>query len=124
MDAAAGSAEAPDASWLDSMPEQYDRGLGPTLFRPFADHLAPIVAALQPKQVIELAAGTGIATAALVDALLHAEIAATYLNQPMVSWARQRVPGATWQQADAQHLDYAAASFDVVVCQFGAMFFP
>ncbi|HKW85154.1 MAG TPA: methyltransferase domain-containing protein, partial [Burkholderiaceae bacterium] len=29
-----------------------------------------------------------------------------------------------WQQADAMHLPFDAASFDVVVCQFGAMFFP
>jgi SAM-dependent methyltransferase len=29
-----------------------------------------------------------------------------------------------WQQADAMQLPFDAASFDVVVCQFGAMFFP
>jgi SAM-dependent methyltransferase len=30
----------------------------------------------------------------------------------------------TWQQADAMALPFADASFDLVVCQFGAMFFP
>ncbi len=30
----------------------------------------------------------------------------------------------TWRQADAMALPFADASFDVVICQFGAMFFP
>ena len=30
----------------------------------------------------------------------------------------------TWRQADVMALPYANESFDVVVCQFGAMFFP
>ena len=29
-----------------------------------------------------------------------------------------------WQQADALRLPFDAASFDIVVCQFGVMFFP
>lgn len=42
----------------------------------------------------------------------------------MVSWAQERVTGATWQQADAQELGFADGSFDLVVCQFGIMFLP
>ena len=29
-----------------------------------------------------------------------------------------------WQQADAMRLPFEAASFDVVFCKFGVMFFP
>jgi ubiquinone/menaquinone biosynthesis C-methylase UbiE len=32
--------------------------------------------------------------------------------------------GVTWRQADAHSLPFEAASFDVVACQFGVMFFP
>jgi SAM-dependent methyltransferase len=113
-----------DVSWVDSMPEVYDRALGPVLFRPFAAHLASMAATMSAKRVLELAAGTGIATAELVRALPDAEITATDLNAAMVSWAAARVDGATWLQADAQRLDFPDASFDVVVCQFGVMFFP
>src|SRR4051794_34342248 len=103
MEAMPDSAAGSEASWLESMPETYDRALGPVLFQPFAEYVAPLVAALRPDRLLELAAGTGIATAALVRALPNTEIIATDLNQPMVDWAAQRVPAATWQQADAQH---------------------
>lgn len=113
-----------DASWLENMPDVYDRALGPALFQPFAAHLAGLAAALSPGRVLELAAGTGIATAALVKALPAADITATDLNPAMVSWAAARITGPTWLQADAQHLDFPDASFDLIVCQFGVMFFP
>ncbi|WP_354570180.1 class I SAM-dependent methyltransferase [Glaciihabitans sp. UYNi722] len=113
-----------DTSWVGSMPEVYDRALGPALFRPFAVHLAATAAALAPSRVLELAAGSGIATAELVRVLPEAAITATDLNPAMVAWAQSRVPGATWKTADAQHLDFAEGSFDLVVCQFGVMFFP
>jgi SAM-dependent methyltransferase len=106
------------------MPEIYDRALGPALFQPFARELAKTVAALSPRRVLELAAGTGIGTAELVRALPGADIVATDLNQAMVTWAEERVPGATWAVADAQQLDFEDNSFDVVFSQFGVMFFP
>lgn len=74
--------------------------------------------------MLELAAGTGIATAALVHALPAADITATDLNPAMVSWAADHVSGVTWLQADAQRLGLPDGAFDLVVCQFGVMFFP
>jgi SAM-dependent methyltransferase len=106
------------------MPETYDRRLGPALFAPFAVHLGAMAAALSPHRVLELAAGTGIATAELVRVLPEAVITATDLNPAMVSWAAEHVAGATWLPADAQHLDLPDSAYDLVVCQFGVMFFP
>jgi SAM-dependent methyltransferase len=34
------------------------------------------------------------------------------------------VPAARWEQADAAQLGYPEGHFDLVVCQFGVMFFP
>lgn len=113
-----------EASWVGSMPEMYDRALGPALFAPFAAHLAALMAPLAPQRVLELAAGTGIATAQLVKALPGAAITATDLNPAMVAWASARVAGPEWQQADAQHLQFPDGSFDAVVSQLGVMFFP
>jgi len=52
---------------------------------------------------------------------------ATDLNQPMVDYAASRQPPDTrieWRQADALALPFEDAAFDLVCCQFGAMFFP
>ncbi len=113
-----------DASWVADMPSVYDRGLGPALFEPFAPALAGLVAAGRPARVLELAAGSGILTAALVAALPAAQLTATDLNPAMVGYASSRVSGPSWAQADAQQLAYADGSFDAVVSQFGVMFFP
>ena len=50
---------AADSRWVDSMPDVYDRFLGPSLFRPFARDLARRVADLRPTRVLELAAASG-----------------------------------------------------------------
>jgi SAM-dependent methyltransferase len=113
-----------ETSWLESMPEIYDRCLGQPIFAPHAAHVAQLAAAEQPRDVLELAAGTGLVTAELVRALPAANIVATDLNPAMVSWAAHRVPGPTWRTADAMALEFADASFDLVLCQFGVMFFP
>lgn len=115
---------AGDSSWLDTMPERYDRCLGPALFAPYARYLAAMAAEAGPRVVLELAAGTGIVTAELVRALPTAAITATDLNPAMVSLAGARVSGPTWLVADAQALQFPAAMFDLIVCQFGVMFFP
>ena len=106
------------------MPEAYDRLLAPSVFRPFAADLAERAARLHPGHVLELAAGTGVLTSELVGALPEAEVVATDLNGAMVEFGSGVVPGATWQQADALDLQFDDGEFDLVVCQFGVMFFP
>ncbi|MBK3635613.1 methyltransferase domain-containing protein [Streptomyces sp. MBT97] len=106
------------------MPEAYERHLVPVLFRPFAADLAARAAALRPREVLELAAGTGALTSALLAAAPTASVVATDLNDTMVSAGSVREPRARWRQADAQQLPFEDAGFDLVVCQFGVMFFP
>jgi SAM-dependent methyltransferase len=115
-----------DSIFAGSIPGIYDRCLGPLLFRPFAIEVAHRVRDWQPARLLETAAGTGILTAALQRALPQSEIVATDLNPAMLDVAAQRVaPGkVTFQPADAQALPFEDSSFDLVVCQFGAMFFP
>src|SRR5687768_11031537 len=91
------ASEVSDSSWLSSMPEIYDRCLGAAVFGPYATDLARRAIALAPERVLELAAGTGVATAALVAALPNAAITATDLNPPMVTYAEARVPGPVWE---------------------------
>jgi SAM-dependent methyltransferase len=118
--------EAADAIFAGSIPELYDRCLGPFLFEPYAADLAARAAALSPKRILETAAGTGIVTAALARAVPEAEIVATDLNPDMLRVAADKVdsPRVAFAPADAQSLPFGDGGFDLVVCQFGAMFFP
>ena len=106
------------------MAEVYEQALAPTVFRPFAVNLATRAVVGSPGQVLELAAGTGVLTRELLQALPGAEVTATDLNPAMVEVGRQRAPQAGWRQADAMVLPFGDASFDLVACQFGVMFFP
>jgi ubiquinone/menaquinone biosynthesis C-methylase UbiE len=117
-----------DTNFAGSIPEIYDSLLVPLLFEPYAQDLAKRIADLAPRDVLELAAGTGVVTRAMAARLSpDVRIVATDLNQPMLDRAMTRQPSQSriaWQQADALALPFPTASFDVVVCQFGAMFFP
>jgi SAM-dependent methyltransferase len=110
--------------WVDSMPEAYDRWLAPTVFHPFAVELARRVSALAPRRILELAAGTGVLTRELLAAVGSAEVTATDLNDAMVDFGRLQAPGAAWRQADATAMPFDDGEFDLIVCQFGVMFFP
>ena len=116
-----------DTAFVGSVPELYDTRLVPLIFQPYADDLARRAAALRPATVLETAAGTGVVTRALARALpAGTRLIATDLNQPMLD--RAAAVGTDqpvqWRQADAQALPFDDASVDLVVCQFGAMFFP
>lgn len=128
--AAAGKQNSGHTQFVGSIPHNYDAHLGPLLFEFSAADLAKRVGDAVPdaRRVLEVACGTGIATAALSHALSpDTEIVATDLNDAMLDYARQKrgdLPGVTFRQADAQSLPFDDHSFDAVVCQFGVMFFP
>lgn len=116
------------ARFVGSIPEHYDRGLGPVIFSGYAEEIARRVKALNPTSVLELAAGTGIVTRELRNALPDScQLIATDLNPPMLEVAKakfQADENVEFAQADAMDLHYEDGRFDVVVCQFGVMFFP
>jgi ubiquinone/menaquinone biosynthesis C-methylase UbiE len=116
--------EEADRRWIDSMPEAYEGGLVATVFRPFAKDLAQRAARLGPQRVLELAAGTGVLTLEVLGMLPSADVVATDLNEPMVALGELHAPRALWRTADAMDLPFEDAAFDLVLCQFGVMFFP
>jgi len=117
-----------DKSFTGSIPELYDRLMVPLIFESYARDLAARAVALAPRSVLEVAAGTGAVTRALAAGLpTDAKLVATDLNQPMLDQARKQMAGAlhiVFRQADAQVLPFDDDQFDIVLCQFGAMFFP
>jgi ubiquinone/menaquinone biosynthesis C-methylase UbiE len=111
-----------------SIPQLYDRYLGPVLFEPYAADLARRAAAQATGPVLEMACGTGIVTQQLRAHLApEVEIVATDLSQPMLDYAQAKLPtlkNVTWRQADIAALPFPDAAFPTVVCQFGLMFVP
>lgn len=116
------------AKFVGSIPDFYDRGLGPVLFADFAADMAQRAKALEPKLVVETAAGTGILTRALRDALPgRTKIIATDLNPPMLEVARRkfaRGEPVVLQPADAMNLGFDDECCDLLVSEFGLMFYP
>lgn len=118
---------AQDHLFSGGIPENYDAGLAPHIFIDYAENLARRCAAFAPSDILELAAGTGAATRKLADASPGARILATDISEGMLEYAKPKFTdrdAVSFQTADAMALPFADASFDVIACQFGVMFFP
>ena len=116
-----------DRLFTGSIPQLYDAYMVPLIFEPYAVDIASRAAMRQPSSLLEIAAGTGVVTRHLESALApEVRIVATDLNQAMLD--RAAAVGTSrpveWRQADAMQLPFPDDSFDMVVCQFGVMFFP
>lgn len=115
-----------DRAFTGSIPELYDRYMGPMLFEPFALEFVTRFKGVEGA-LLETAAGTGRVTRALAESASPlARITATDLNEPMLQRAASVVAASNiaWQQADAQALPFPDGCFDAALCQFGVMFFP
>ncbi|ROZ78270.1 class I SAM-dependent methyltransferase [Ramlibacter sp. WS9] len=116
-----------DSVFAGSIPKLYDACMVPMLFEPYAVDLANRLRAMKLSRVLELAAGTGVVTRVLASTFgKDVAIVATDLNQAMLDQAASvgTARPVEWRQADAMQLPFEDESFDAVVCQFGAMFFP
>ncbi|VTU15220.1 Demethylmenaquinone methyltransferase [Variovorax sp. PBL-H6] len=117
-----------DKVFAGSIPKLYDTLMVPLIFQAYAAHVAELVAGFSPASVLETAAGSGVVARALAPRLgAKARYVLTDLNQPMLDYAAGRQgtdARIEWRQADALDLPFEDASFDIVCCQFGAMFFP
>ena len=116
-----------DTSFSGSIPEVYDDYLVPLIFEQYAEDLAQRTAVIQPNDLLEVAAGSGVVTRAVAPILgANVHYTVTDLNAPMLDRARARQPDDAridWRPADALDLPFADESFDLVLCQFGVMFF-
>jgi SAM-dependent methyltransferase len=118
---------ATDKLFAGVIPSVYETHMVPLIFADYAVDLAARVAARSPGSVLELAAGTGVVTRALVDRLPSwVSVLATDLNPAMLAQAAAvgTKRAVTWRQADAMALPFPDGAVDAVTCQFGVMFFP
>jgi len=120
--------EALDSVFEGSIPDIYDRYLVPLIFEQYASDLGQRVTDAGPDDVLEVAAGSGVVGRVVADVLgPSARYVVSDLNQPMLTRAEslQAHPERIeWKQADVMDLPFEDGTFDMVLCQFGAMFFP
>lgn len=117
------------ADFSGDIPENYDRGLGPVIFAGYAADMAHrATSGSTLSRVLETAAGSGIVTRALRDVLpAGTHLTATDLNPAMLDIARAKFRAdqdVVFQPADATALPFPDGSFDLMICQFGVMFYP
>jgi ubiquinone/menaquinone biosynthesis C-methylase UbiE len=116
------------SAFVGSIPQNYDRYLGPIIFEDYANDLANRIAKIENTQILEVAAGTGILTQQLCDILpATSNIVVTDLNQDMLFYAQQKLTdksNLTFHCTDAANIPFPDNSFDIVTVQFAIMFFP
>lgn len=107
-----------------SAAEIYDAFFVPALFGAWAEPLCDAAGLAGGDSVLDVACGTG-ATTRVAHAHVHPGGSVTGLdrNDGMLAVARARPPGVAWVEGRAENLPFARGSFDVVLCQFGLMFF-
>ncbi|MEO9573009.1 MAG: class I SAM-dependent methyltransferase [Tateyamaria sp.] len=115
------------SSFVGDIPGHYDTGLGPNIFADYADRLVGLCRDSNVRNALELAAGTGIVSRKLRNALPpEADLVVTDLNPPMLDVAKGKfVQGENveFHVANAMDIPFDSNEFDLMVCQFGVMFF-
>ena len=116
------------SAFVGEIPRNYEKYLGPLIFREYAKDLAQRVSVPSGGVLLETAAGTGMATRQLRDAIeREVRIVVTDLNEDMLDVNRSKFEdheNIEFQTANALELPFEDSSFDTVVCQFSVMFFP
>lgn len=102
----------------------YEALFVPALFQPWAPRVAT-AAKLQPGQrVLDIACGTGVlAREVALRVGPRGYVAGLDPDPGMLTVARRLAPDIDWQAGTAESLPFPDHSFDVVVSQFGLMFF-
>lgn len=102
----------------------YEEFFLPALFQAWPDRVADAARIRSGDRVLDVACGTGVLARA-VAARVGPTGAVTGLdiNEGMLAVAAQKAPHIDWRHGRAESLPFETASFDVVVCQFGVMFF-
>jgi SAM-dependent methyltransferase len=97
-----------------------------TFLLPLGPRLVEACDIREGMEVLDVAAGTG--NASIPAARTGAKVTASDLTPELLEAGRRRADAAgvtlEWAEADAEHLPFEDASFDVVMSSIGAMFAP
>jgi SAM-dependent methyltransferase len=103
--------------------EVYEEFFVPALFAQFTGPVLSAARVGPGQRVLDVACGTGVLARAAVDVVgPSGSVVGVDINPAMLAVAG-RFPGVDWRHGAAEQLSVDSAAFDVVVSQFGLMFF-
>ncbi len=106
----------------------YESFMVPSLFAPWATDLVDRANPQLDEHILDIACGTGIVARTVASRVgTSGSIAGLDANPDMINMAR-RVSGQEhlaieWHTSPAEQLPYPDENFDLILCQFGLMFF-
>ncbi len=108
--------------------ETYESYMVPTLFGPWASHLVQMANPQSGERVLDVACGTGIVARQVAPMVgTNGAVTGFDLNPNMLEVARAEAARKglviEWHEGQAESLPFPDGSFDLVLCQFGLMFF-
>lgn len=104
--------------------EIYEEFFVPALFQEWTDRIADSVDVQSGQRVLDVACGTGILARTVVERVGPAgSVIGLDVNEGMLEVAKRQAPHIEWRPGIAEDLPFDNDSFDVVVSQFGLMFF-
>jgi SAM-dependent methyltransferase len=104
--------------------QAYEGLFVPALFQQWASRIADAAQIRPDQHVLDVACGTGVLAreiAARLGERVH--ITGVDASPGMLAVAREIAPSVDWRQGAAEELPFPDRSFDIVVSQFGLMFF-
>ena len=109
--------------------EVYEHRLVPAIFAPWALRVVDVAGIGADERVLDAACGTGVVARMCAERVGPAGfVAGVDVNPGMIAVAQSvssdTRPAIDWHEADVQKLPLPDSWFDVVICQFGLMYFP
>jgi len=102
----------------------YEALFVPALFGPWASKVVDTARIRPGERVLDVACGTGVlARVALARTGPHGLVCGLDPSHGMLTIARGLAPAIAWQHGSAEAMPFADQDFDVVLSQFGLMFF-
>jgi len=107
-----------------SAAEVYEEFFIPALFQEWTNRVADAAHIQVGQRVLDVACGTGILARTVAERVgANGSVVGIDVNEGMLVVAKRKAPDIEWRQGKAEMLPFDEDSFDVVVSQFGLMFF-
>ena len=106
---------------FDVSAEAYGRFMG-RYAEPLARELVTLVDARPGQRALDVGAGSGALTQALVHVLRAESVSAIDPSESLVSWVRDQLPGVDVRVGTAEALPYADAAYDLTLAQLVVQF--